>query len=415
MAKLTNSPAETTVLEVEARKSFALTVEVTTPAGAPADLTGAAVVLAIGTGETTAEHVATIAMPLSGRAVLALQAADLDLAPRAYPFVIVLRTGGYSLTLAKGELRVLANPEHASAEQTYGGGEPSTGLSVALAGLKVVRVTVYGGVPAGVGAGLDATGVPAAFTPVAHGDDTWAWAAVEVDWSQVTGTEHVVTDAALATVLDDYALLSGATFTGAVAVPELVAGTAAVEDLTASLNLTVGPDDDVQLSLAYGTVSAYDGGATPVLFPTGISDLPAPVDDDDAATKGYVDSQLASTGWTVVPGWDSVNWTYYSGTSTAPGTNKTGRTVEWRATLKPNSTAAVTALSGTTAGATPICTLPSELRPSTNVYSIQQGSGSDRYLLTIATNGVVAINRYGPGTASTSTWLPMYVNYISAA
>lgn len=423
MATLTNSPAEATVLEVEARKSLAFTVEIATPSGVPADLTGASVGFVLGVGTTSVEVPAVIDMPASGRAVVMLQAATLALDPGPYPFVVVLRTGGYSLVLVKGEVKVKPNPEQLSAALTYGGANPATGLSVALVGLQVIKVTVWSGVPQGVDGGLDATGVADGYLPTAQGDGTWAWQPpAVVQWDDVVGTDAVV----LRPELDAYAPLAGAAFTGAISAPAAVLTDLEAGDAAVGLELRVGPTSS-QLSMAYGTISATeDGVPVDVSFPTGITDLPVPIDPDDAVTKAYADARLVeakaytdskvpvSTGWVTVPGWDSVNWTYYSGTATAPGTNKTGRTVEFRATLKPNSTAAVSALNGTTAGATRICTLPSALWPSTNVYSIQGGSAADRYLLVIATDGAVGINRYGPSAATTSTWLPMYCNFISA-
>ena len=296
MAKLSNSPVEATVLEVEARKSFAFTVTIAAPNGAPADLTGAAVRFVVGLPEgATLEVPAVIDMPLAGTAVVPVQADDLALDAGAYPFVVVLVTGGYSLVLVKGDLKVRANPEQASASQEYGGASPATGLSVVLAGLQVVRVTLWGGVPAGVDGGLDASGVAAGLTPVAQGDGSWAWGEppVSVDWSEVTGTDAVV----LRPELDAYAKLDGATFTGPVHIPALTTPELAADDAAVEYELRVGPAD-AQLSLAYGTISATeDGTPVDVSFPTGITDLPVPIDPSDAATKAYADA-VATTAKT---------------------------------------------------------------------------------------------------------------------
>jgi hypothetical protein len=288
MAKLTNSPTEATVLELEARKSFALSIALEARNGAPADLTGASVTFVLGLPDGAAVEVpAVIDLPLGGVAVVPLQADHLDLPAGSYPFVVVLVTGGYSLVVVKGEVALRENPEHDSIAAEYGGAHPSTGLAVVLQGLQVVRVTLWTGVPAGVDGGLDATGVSAGLTPVAQGDGTWAWAEppVSIDWSEVTGTEAVV----LRPELDAYARLDGATFTGDIAVPGIV-----TDDLQADFELRVGPEDQ-QVKVAYGTISgAIDGLPTEVSFPTGIDGLPTPTVDDHAAPKGYVDDLIES-------------------------------------------------------------------------------------------------------------------------
>ncbi len=287
MATLTNSPAEATVLEVEARKSLAFTVEIATPSGVPADLTGASVGFVLGVGTTHVEVPAVIDMPASGRAVIMLQAATLALAPGAYPFVVVLRTGGYSLVLVKGDVKVKPNPEQLSAALEYGGANPATGLSVALVGLQVIKVTVWSGVPQGVDGGLDATGVADGYLPTAQGDGTWAWQPpATVAWENVTGTEAVV----LRPELDAYAPLAGATFTGPVEAPEItVSG-----DVYASAGY-VFADGAVITDVTAPTVryvEQLNPGGGPVLYRAGATD-PAPIDPAELVRKDYVDDLVA--------------------------------------------------------------------------------------------------------------------------
>ncbi len=291
MARLTNSPAESSVLEVEARKSFAFSVVVQSPNGGTVDLTGSSVTFTVGVDDVPVETAAIIDMPLSGTAVVPLQADDLDLDAGSYPFTVTLRTGGYSLVIVKGELKVLDNPEHASTSQTYGGATPSTGLMATLVGLQVIKVTVWSGVPQGVGGGLDATGVTDGYLPTAQGDGTWAWQPpATVDWSDVTGTDAVV----LRPELDAYAPLAGAAFTGSISAPDISTPSLEAGDAEVGLELRVGPASS-QLSMAYGTISATEAGVpVDVSFPSGITDLPVPVDPGDATSKEYVDDLVGT-------------------------------------------------------------------------------------------------------------------------
>lgn len=178
MARLANTPREASVLELEQRKSFAVSVAFEEPNGAPIDLTNAVVVFTAALPAGTLERTATIAMPAAGVAVVALQAADLAVDPGTYPFAVTLRVSGYSLVVVKGELRVLANPETSSAGSAYAGSGAAAGLLAQLRGLQVIRVTTTAGVPGGTGAGLDATGVAAARVPTALGNGTWEWRVV---------------------------------------------------------------------------------------------------------------------------------------------------------------------------------------------------------------------------------------------
>lgn len=181
MATLSNTPLEASVLRLEARKSFAFDVELVEPNGAPVDLSGSTVTLTVGSyPEPNVPPVVVVERAgvidaAAGRARIALQAAELDLDAGAYPFVIVLRSGGYSLVIVKGEAQVQENPELGAVGHVYAGGEPVDALQVRLRGAQVIRVTSLSGRPGGAGAGLDATGVAAGERPTALGDGTWEW------------------------------------------------------------------------------------------------------------------------------------------------------------------------------------------------------------------------------------------------
>lgn len=182
MAKLTNSPNETTVLELEARKSFSFSVQFASTTGVPVDLSSSVVTFTLGSDGTydapptvLLERDALVPDPMSGAGLFALQADELDLDAGEYPFVIVLRTQGYSMVAVKGLVRVEQNVEFDSTAHDYAPTLPSTGLLVQLAGAQVVRVVLDYAPQGGGDQGLPATGVALGWVPTAQGDNTWEW------------------------------------------------------------------------------------------------------------------------------------------------------------------------------------------------------------------------------------------------
>lgn len=60
-------------------------------------------------------------------------------------------------------------------------------------------------------------------------------------------------------------------------------------------------------------------------------------------------------------------------------------------------------------------TLPEEARPSKAFYQLCQGTGVNKWLLTINTNGMVAFSRYGTTdlvSANPGNWLPFNITYF---
>lgn len=60
-------------------------------------------------------------------------------------------------------------------------------------------------------------------------------------------------------------------------------------------------------------------------------------------------------------------------------------------------------------------TIPEEIRPSKVFYQLCQGTGSNKWLLTVNTNGVVAFSRYGTTdwtSANPGNWLPFNIVYF---
>lgn len=185
MTTLANSPAEFLVLELDQAKSFAFTLQFEDTHGNPIDLTSTRSVFTMGSyggpGEPPTvllEVEGLVTDPTSGRALVALQAADLDLPEAAYPFVVVLRVQGYSTVLIKGEVSIQPNIERASTAFSYSPAASAHTLRATLQRRKVVRIVVQnaGHLFGGGGAGLDAFGQPAGLVPTADGADGWSWA-----------------------------------------------------------------------------------------------------------------------------------------------------------------------------------------------------------------------------------------------
>ena len=97
---------------------------------------------------------------------------------------------------------------------------------------------------------------------------------------------------------------------------------------------------------------------------------------------------------------------YNNNSSNTPLYRRIGKTVEIKGIVSPTST-----ITGSTTAIT-IFTLPNGFRPSQGVYSICQGTGVNKWLLTIGTSGSVNFSRYGANElndASNTVWLPFYV------
>lgn len=247
MAYLGNTPGAATIIQLEARKSFALGLWIQSPNGKPVDLTGCTLTIVAKTPDDAAvtdntnllaaNANAIISSPKAGFARFELQASTLNLAPGEYPYAIVLRTReGYSSLIVKGVLDIQANTEFSSTGSMYSGINPTQSLNVLLAEANSINVFVGGQLPPGmnyvrdellgniesfdpdavamvptggvagyvltktantnytmawlpIGNGpfqLDATGQPKNYVPAARGDDTWAWAAVGIDATGVT-------------------------------------------------------------------------------------------------------------------------------------------------------------------------------------------------------------------------------------
>lgn len=241
MAYIGNTPGRTTVIQLEARKSFSLGLWFMDQGGRPADLTGSSVRMVakaspIDVTDTDdsdnliVNSTATIVDAAQGYCTFDLQAAELDLEPTEYPFAIVLTTPtGYTSTVMKGVIDIQQNPDFTAMTSSYLPPEelPSQTLEVVLRGISLIDVRLghvpppgfhwlsaadqdkldqivmaatimpAGGVPGQVigkisetdydyrwvtlqayDGTLNATGIPAGRAPVSDGADSWNWGEV---------------------------------------------------------------------------------------------------------------------------------------------------------------------------------------------------------------------------------------------
>lgn len=134
---LGNAPRRTTVVALEAGKSFAFELEFVHDTGLAYDLTGCTLRLVLAQpqhkgGAVLLTENAVVLAPLLGEAQFELQAADLALAEGEYPFAITLVTAdGYSVPVDKGIFDIRANVD-ATTTNVYTGVDVSQGLKVTL-------------------------------------------------------------------------------------------------------------------------------------------------------------------------------------------------------------------------------------------------------------------------------------------
>lgn len=136
----------------------------------------------------------------------------------------------------------------------------------------------------------------------------------------------------------------------------------------------------------------------------------------------YVRTKNASSGWSEWTdilsghdsGWQKVTLTsdfkpYNNTASNTPQYRRVGKVVQVEGVVSPTST-----IDGGTTQHT-IFTLPSYYRPSSLISTLCQGSGYNKWLLTIDTTGKVTFSRYSSNAwvdASTTVWLTFSVTYL---
>ena len=117
---------------------------------------------------------------------------------------------------------------------------------------------------------------------------------------------------------------------------------------------------------------------------------------------------IDDTGWINLK--FSSNFENYSGTaSNNPKYRKIGNIVMLQGIATP------VAKTPANSSELELLTIPEEIRPSKEFYQLCQGTGVNKWLLTIPKNGVVTFSRYGITdltSANPGNWLPFNITYF---
>ena len=151
MARLTNTPQQQLQFDLERRKSYSFRCVLLNADRSPLDLTNCKLRFVMkareydedlyDTTNVIVNHEARILSPESGEATFAFQAAELDVAPGAYNYAIVLWTkDGYSVVVVKGIVNLHANTDSASVTKSYTTNSADAALELTLRGNNVVNI-----------------------------------------------------------------------------------------------------------------------------------------------------------------------------------------------------------------------------------------------------------------------------------
>ena len=113
-------------------------------------------------------------------------------------------------------------------------------------------------------------------------------------------------------------------------------------------------------------------------------------------------------------GWQTASLTgdfkaYQDNSKYTPRYRKIGKVVEIEGVVSPTKT-----LTGSGTQVT-IFTLPTDFMPSESRYAVCQGSGINRWVLQVNTNGTVTFSRYGKADytdINAGDWLPFNITYM---
>lgn len=121
-----------------------------------------------------------------------------------------------------------------------------------------------------------------------------------------------------------------------------------------------------------------------------------------------LEEKLEDTGWIDLK--FSSNFENYNGTkSNNPKYRKIGNIIMLQGVATP------VAKTPADSSELELFTIPEEIRPSKEFYQLCQGTGNNKWLLTIAMNGVVTFSRYGTtdwASANPGNWLPFNITYF---
>ena len=151
MARLTNTPQQQLQFDLERRKSYSFRCVLLNADRSPLDLTNCKLRFVMkareydedlfDTTNVIVNHEARILSPEFGEATFAFQAAELDVAPGAYNYTIVLWTkDGYSVVVVKGIVNLHANTDSASMTKRYTTNSADAALELTLRGNDVVNI-----------------------------------------------------------------------------------------------------------------------------------------------------------------------------------------------------------------------------------------------------------------------------------
>jgi len=154
MATLINSPVDNTLLRLEARKSFRLTIWIKDYLGSILDITGTELRLVVrekfatvNDGDATAalKKLATIGNAEQGYAYFDIQADELNWREGEHPFSITLVSSGYSSTIIAGVVDIIQNTEFSSMGDTFEMNIPPAGDTLNVLLREQAAITVYAG------------------------------------------------------------------------------------------------------------------------------------------------------------------------------------------------------------------------------------------------------------------------------
>ena len=151
MAYIGNTPNKETVLRLEARKSFALSVWIRDHHGRPLSVADAALRFVMkanlrqpavpdDSDNLVINQLAEVVDEEQGLLRFNLQATDLNHTSGEYPFAIVLTINGYSVVAAKGVVDIQPNTEYLSINSTYLPSNAPSALTVRLLDRAVLDV-----------------------------------------------------------------------------------------------------------------------------------------------------------------------------------------------------------------------------------------------------------------------------------
>ena len=151
MARLTNTPQQQLQFDLERRKSYSFRCVLLNADRSPLNLTNCKLRFVLkarvydedlfDTTNVIVNHEARILSPEFGEAPFAFQAAELDVAPGAYNYAIVLWTkDGYSVVVVKGIVNLHANTDSASVTKSYTTNSADAALELTLRGNNVVNI-----------------------------------------------------------------------------------------------------------------------------------------------------------------------------------------------------------------------------------------------------------------------------------